>query len=182
MTRHAAPLLALALLPLLAAAPAPAQHGHGHGHGHGHAHDHGRGAAGDDHVAEGAGLRVLHGWTRAADGGEALVFAEISNVSGGMVRITGADSPAAAAAEIVGFQLIDGRESHAPVGAIDLGPDEAVTMAPFGLAVRLTGLRGPLRRGETLPLTLLTADGAVEIVVEVEAADARQHSHAGHNH
>lgn len=185
IVRYVAPLLAVLLVPLLTAATAVAQHGHGHApapdHGHDHGPDHGH-DDGDDHIAEGAGLRALHGWTRATAGREALVFVELSNLSGGMVRLIGAESPVAEHAELVGFQLIDGREGHAPVGPVDLGPDEEIALAPFGLAIRLQGLKAPLVQGDTTPLTLLTADGALDLVIDVEAADATQHGHAGHNH
>jgi periplasmic copper chaperone A len=183
---------ALLCATLLATAPALAQHqSHGHAHGHddeaAHAHeeaherDHGDGEDAD-HVAEGAGLRALHGWTRATRDGTALVFVELSNTSGGMVRVTGAESGIAARAELVGFRLEQGRETWSPVGAIDLGPDESVDLAPFGLAILLEGLTTPLEQGDTLDVDLLTAEGALAIAVEVEAADATQHSHAGHNH
>lgn len=55
-------------------------------------------------------------------------------------------------------------------------------LAPNGLAIRLEGLAAPLEEGETVDVTFTFDTGAVEVHVAVEDADARQHSHAGHQH
>jgi len=193
--RHAA---ALALL-IAFAAPAAARADGGQvqpalteaevGKAHEAGHDHNAGEpdgddhADDDHVAAAPfGLVALHPWTRATAAREALVFVELENGAAGPVTLTGARSPAATSAEIVAFRLVDGVAAYAPIASLPLDPGAEITLAPFGLAIRLEGLSAPLARGARLPVTLLTDAGALDFVAEVEAADAGAHSHAGHGH
>ncbi|WP_157772696.1 hypothetical protein [Pseudoponticoccus marisrubri] len=58
----------------------------------------------------------------------------------------------------------------------------SLDLAPEGLAIRATGLSAAFDEGDTAEITLLTSAGDIALTVAVEAADARQHSHAGHSH
>ncbi|SDZ93374.1 copper chaperone PCu(A)C [Rubrimonas cliftonensis] len=159
-----------------------AEHGD-HEHAEHGGDDHAEHGASDDHVAVAPfGLRALHPWTNAGDGREALVYVELQNHAADGLTLTGARSPAADHAELVGFQLRDGAPAHVAVGAMTLDAGGDATLAPFGLAIRLEGLSEPRHEGETLPVTLLTDRGALEMLVSVERAGATQHSHAGHMH
>ena len=193
--RHAAALALLIALAAPAAAradggqvqPALTEADVGKAHEAGHDHDAGEpdgdDHADDDHVAAAPfGLVALHPWTRATAAREALVFVELENGAAGPVTLTGARSPAATSAGIVAFRLVDGVAAYAPIASLPLDPGAEITLAPFGLAIRLEGLSAPLTRGARLPVTLLTDAGALDFVAEVEAADARAHSHAGHSH
>lgn len=182
-----APPLSAELRPAVEnAAGAEVDHDHDHDHEHDHAadddhDDHAREA--DAHVAVAAfGLRALHPWTNAGDGREALVYVELQNHAAEALTLTGARSPAAAHGELVGFLLKDGAPTHVAVEAMTLDAGGDATLAPFGLAIRLEGLASPRREGETLPVTVLTDRGALEMLVAVEPADATRHSHAGHMH
>jgi copper(I)-binding protein len=65
-----------------------------------------------------------------------------------------------------------------PVPAIDLPPGQAVTLQPGGLHLMLIQLTGPLRQGETVPVTLvLERGGEVEVQLAVESAGARGPAH-----
>ena len=56
-------------------------------------------------------------------------------------------------------------------------------LEPEGLGFRLVGLTQDLVQGAEFELELEFADGSqVHLHVEIEAADATQHSHAGHSH
>lgn len=157
--------------------PPAADHGHGAGQAHGDGHDD------DGHVVVAPfGLVAVHPWTRATTAREALVFVELENAAAAPVTLTGARSPAARSAGIVGFRLVDGAATHAPIAALPLEPGADIAFAPFGLAIRLEGLAAPLTQGGRLPVTLLTDAGPLDIVAEIEAADAKTHSHAGHRH
>lgn len=184
MDRRAFAGLALGLFSAAAYAPQPRaaqDHGHGHDHAHDHAeHDHEDEFA--DHVAEGAGLRAVHAWARATREPAALVFVDLENVSSHAVTVTGARSAHAQGAELVGFRLVDGATRHDAVGPVPIDAGGAINFTPFGLAIRLTGLNGPLTQGETFVTTLVTDHGEVDMVVEIEAVNAVQHSHAGHQH
>jgi hypothetical protein len=157
-------------------AAADAQEEHEQHGEHEHEHD-------DGHVAVAeSGLRATHPWSRAGAGDEALVFVELANGADRTLTLTGAASPAARAATLVGFRLADGRQVHEPIAELPLEAGAEIALAPFGLAIRLEGLTRPLVEGETLPVTLLTDAGPLPLTVAVEAADARQHDHAGHTH
>ena len=176
MTRMTLAPLALCLALATGSAAAGQEAAHGH---HDHAHETDSDSA---HLAEGAGLRALHAWTRATDAASALVFVEIENVSDHTVALKGAASEVAESGALVGFALVDGAPAHQPVGETEIAPGGEIDFEPFGLAIALDGLARPLAQGETFAVTLLTDHGTLEMTVEVEAADATQHSHAGHMH
>lgn len=180
-----------------------AEHGHGeelghddaHGHAEEHAgeeehahedeHGHGEEAHAEDnseHVSEAAWVRIVHGWTRATTGDEALVFAEIENTSGGEITLTGASTAIAEDAVLVGFQMKDGELGYVPLPGVPLSSGREMKLAPNGLAIRLEGLDQPLEEGHTVDVTLSFDAGEVEVHVAVEDSDASQHSHAGHQH
>lgn len=163
-------VLALALL----AGPALAD-----SHDHDHDHDHEGEAA---HAFEAQGLKVVHPWVNATDGTTALVFMEVENHSDAAITLTGAEAHFATGAEIVGFALKDGAESWMPIASIPVTPGHHLEFAPKALAIRLTGLTEALEEGHHEDLHLETSAGEIEIEVLVEAANATQHSHAGHNH
>jgi copper(I)-binding protein len=65
-----------------------------------------------------------------------------------------------------------------PVADIPVPPGETVRLQPGGLHVMLIGLTRPLERGQQIPLTLrFERGGEVTVMLEVQAAGARGHSH-----
>lgn len=161
MTRFLRPFLLL----LLVSTPLAAQD---------HAHS--------DHEASLGGITVIHAWTRATGQGEhAVVFFEIEN-AGGPATLSGAEATNSASVEVVGATMgADGVMAYQPVGEFQL-PSGEFDFDPNGLGLRLNGLTAELKQGDHFPLHLLIGDGELEISVEVEAADAVAHSHAGHSH
>ena len=167
---------AIALSLILAATPPHAADEHGHAEeDHAHAED-------DAHLFELGGFEVLHPWTRATKADEALVFMELINEGGDPVSIIGAETGAAETAALVGFQMSGGEGSYVPLDPVPVQPGREMDLSPDGLAIRLTGLRTDLAEGQHFDLTLITSNGKLEIEASVEAADATQHSHAGHAH
>ncbi|WP_051373234.1 copper chaperone PCu(A)C [Spiribacter curvatus] len=136
----------------------------------------------DHHLAVSDQLRVLHGWTRATDHDHARVFMEIENIADAPVRLTGGRSPIAANVELVGFSLVEGEGVYEPVSDVPVMPGRDLVLAPQALALALEDIEGPLIEGSAFPLALTTDRGRVEMTIVVEAADAQQHSHAGHAH
>ncbi|MEL6584812.1 MAG: hypothetical protein AAFQ36_13355, partial [Pseudomonadota bacterium] len=63
-------------------------------------HDHSHEAS---HVAEGEGLRLLHGWTRATHGSDVIVFVEVENEGADVLHLHGAESDIAESAKLVGY-------------------------------------------------------------------------------
>lgn len=134
------------------------------------------------HLAEAGTLRLVHAWSRATDAGEALVFIDIENKGTDLVSLTGGESALAASVDVVGFQMQGGTGSFVPLGALPIAAGTEMVLSPEGVALRLTGLNQPLRQGETFPMEIHFGDMHAEVTVAIEAADARQHSHAGHEH
>lgn len=158
-------------------------HGHDEEHAHDdHAHDD-HAHDDDDHLAEAAGLRLVHAWSRATDTDETLIFVEIENTGDSTRSLVGGGSPHAATAEVVGFRLVDGSPTYQPLPEVPIAPGAEMTLAPEGLALRLTGLDEALEEGGGLPVTFAFDDGLeIPVTAQIEASNATQHSHAGHMH
>lgn len=136
----------------------------------------------DDHLATLDGLRLIHAWSRATDAAEALVFFEIENTGATPVTLDGGDCALAQSVEVVGFQLQGETGAYVDLGRVAVAPHGEMELAPERVALRLNGLNAPLRQGESFPMEVHLSLGHVPVHVEVEAADAHQHSHAGHKH
>lgn len=187
MTRIAPATSLLALLAALAlTGPVAADDGHDHGaetHDEEHAHDDDH--AHDDldaHAFEAAGVQVVHPWMNATSGSEALIFLELENTGAESVSLRGAEVPFAEEAMLVGFALEGGEGAYQPLPFVPVQPGRSLDLAPEGLAIRASGLTAAFDEGDTAEITLLTSAGEIALTVAVEAADARQHGHAGHNH
>ena len=163
------------------------QHDHGaagetHEAGHDTDAEDAHGGEEADHVAEAHGIRLLHAWTQATSGDTALVFVEVENRSGDAVSIIGGEADIAASVALVGFRMQDGEGSYVTLPAVPVKPGGEMVLAPNGLALRLEDLDRPLAEGEEFEMEILFDVGHVEAHVQVEDADAHQHSHAGHRH
>lgn len=152
---------------------------HGHEEGE-HAEDHEQDNS--SHEGEADGVRTLHAWTRATPGKTALLFVDIQNTSDHAVSITGGHSEVAESVELVGFQLKEGEPDHVALPPVPIKAGTEMSLAPNGLALRLNGVRMPLREGEEHGVEIEFDFGHIEMRFQVEAADAKQHSHAGHQH
>ena len=84
---------------------------------------------------------------------------------------------------IHGAVLEDGEMASQPLDAIEIPAGGAFALEPGAVFLKLSGLRRPLVRGQEFEVELTFAEaGALDVRVLVEAADATQHSHAGHAH
>jgi hypothetical protein len=192
------PLIPLILLAALSALPVHADEDHAtdtaadhaqddeHGHDDDHAHDeehvHEEVASDDDHLSTMGDVHLLHGWSRATSADSALVFVEIENAGSTPVTLTGGRAVLAQSATLVGFTLEDGTPTYSELPALPVAPGTEMVLAPQGVALRLDGLSRDLVEGDSFDVTLTFAKAEVTLAVEVEAADATQHSHAGHAH
>lgn len=143
-------------------------------------------AAGDehsDHKAEIEGVEIIHAWTRATDGDHADVYVEIHNESGQEIMLKGGHAEGMASeVKLMGAPIQAG---SAPIMVPEVAIASGVEMdlSPEGVYLHLDGITKALAKGDEFEMELIIAPfGEVEIHVEVEAADATQHSHAGHNH
>ncbi len=125
-------------------------------------------------------ITVRHPWSRATPGRapNGAVFLTLVNGGATADRLVAASSPVAARA---GFHttLREGEVMKMrPLQAIEVPAGGAATLAPGGLHIMLMGLKAPLRKGESFPLTLtFERAGTVVVEVVVEGPGARESKH-----
>jgi copper(I)-binding protein len=134
------------------------------------------------HLSEADGLRIVHAWTAATSGTEALVYMEIENGTDSLVTLSGAEAPDGMTADLVGFTYTDGIEAWQVLPAMPIASGQHLDLAPRSLALRLSGLTAPLAEGDEIEIEVLFGDLHMDVHVEVEAEGATAHSHAGHSH
>ena len=134
------------------------------------------------HVSRSEDLRVLHAWTRAGEASSTRVFMEIENHGDAVVTLRGGESALGDEIDLVGFALVDGEDQYQTLQGVPIMAGQDLQLAPRGLALSIDGLNRTLEEGDRFPLALITNRGQIEVVVTVEAQDARQHGHAGHAH
>lgn len=136
----------------------------------------------DDHLSEAEGLRAVHAWTRATAGDTAHVFVELENTGTEAQTLLGGRAEIAETVRLVGYQAKGGTAAYVPLPQMPLAPGQDLALSPEGLALELAGLGTALEEGAGFAMHLVFAGFEMEIAVAVEAAGARQHSHAGHQH
>ncbi|MFN3273270.1 MAG: copper chaperone PCu(A)C [Paracoccus sp. (in: a-proteobacteria)] len=156
-------LIPLVAALILTAAPLAAQHGH-------------------DHLSEADGLRILHAWTPATSGPEALIYMEIENGSDHALTLTGAETEDGQRADLVGYEYVNGVETWQVLPEMPVAAGQHLDLEPRGLALRLSNLTAPLAEGDELEIEVMFGDLHLDVHVEVEAAGATAHRHAGHSH
>ncbi len=137
---------------------------------------------GHDHLAEADGFRILHAWTSATAGPDAMIYMEIENGSDRTLTLSGARTKGGQAARLVGFTYAEGVETWQPLPDMPIAAGQDLDLAPRGLALQVSGLTAPLTRGDTLLIEVMFGDMHLDVGVEVEAEDASAHGHAGHTH
>ncbi|MEM1128900.1 MAG: copper chaperone PCu(A)C [Pseudomonadota bacterium] len=173
--------------------PALADH-HGHGEHHDGHHDEHHGEHGelfterptddpyDRHLSDMEGMRALHAWTTATTGHDALIYVELTNTGEEELTIDAVKTGIAESASLVGFQLVDGKETYVPIAQMPIQPGRTMMLEPGALAIELEGLQAPLVEGQEFDVTLVTNLGPLDLHVAIEPAGATAHSHAGHAH
>lgn len=137
----------------------------------------------EDHLSEIGGVRVLHAWTNAGDGDAARVYMEIENEGDGPAELVAASAEGAETATFVASPIRAEGGVPETLDGILLPAGVAVALEPRGLYLLLQGVDAPREEGGEMEMTLtFEPQGEVEVHVLVEAADATQHSHAGHSH
>ena len=158
----------LALAPLLLAAPMAFAEG-----------DH----ADDDHLSAKDGVEILHAWTQATTDDHTRVFMEIANEGAAEVILIGGDSEIAEHVHLVGLTYGTDCATAQEIEQFPIKAGAEIDLTPDGLFLELDGLTKGLAEGDEFEIHVLFEPiGEIEVHVEVEAAGASQHSHAGHNH
>ncbi|MEM8980182.1 MAG: hypothetical protein AAGD04_11910 [Pseudomonadota bacterium] len=137
----------------------------------------------DDHLSEVDGLRILHAWTRAHQIGTADVYLEVENQSNRDAKLTGGDVHEGDGEVVILAQPTQANSSPVPLPDFIFPMGSDFIFDEDGVFLRVSGVEDELEEGDELEIHL-AFDGFGELVVhvEVESEDAKNHSHAGHNH
>jgi periplasmic copper chaperone A len=124
-------------------------------------------------IAQNGDIVITNAWARAMPSGAQTAAAYITVESADGDRLTGVSTPAAQKADLHSMTMDDGIMKMRQVDAIDLPAGKPVTLKPGGYHIMLTGLAGPLKEGQSFPLTLSFAKaGSREVTVSVEKVGA----------
>ena len=132
-----------------------------------------------DLPAQPPSIQADHPWARASAGNARNGAAFLTLTGHGQPdRLTGLSTPVAESAEL--HETIDdkGIMKMRALASIDLPPDKTVTLAPGGRHIMLMGLKGPLKKGDTFPLTLRFQNAPpMTVTVTVEGIGGGDHHH-----
>ena len=118
-------------------------------------------------------LEVSDAWARAtpakAENGVAYLTIRTPTPD----RLVSVSSPVAKTAELHTMEMAGMVMKMRPLAGLDIPAGQSVTLKPGGEHIMLMGLNGPLREGQSFPLTLtFEKAGAREVTVPVGKAGA----------
>ena len=131
-------------------------------------------------------IQISGAWSRATAPGQDAASVDMTITSKQAATLVGVSSPVARTAELHSMTTEGGMMKMREVKSIALPAGKHVNLGESGYHLMLTGLKAPLKEGETVPLTLsikVGKQGAVKIetVAEVRsltgAEDEHQHMH-----
>ena len=132
-------------------------------------------------AAEAPEVTVDHAWARASAGSATTGAAYVTLTAGARAdELVGAATPVAAGAEVHQSFTENGVTKMRAVPSLALPAGKAVTFAPGGYHIMLTGLKQPLVAGQIFPLTLTFAHAApvtVDVKVQALSGAAPMHDH-----
>lgn len=133
-----------------------------------------------------AQIEVRDAWVRATVPAQTATGAFLQLRSTQTARLVQAKSPVANTVEIHEMQMVGSVMKMRAVAAVELPAGQTVELKPGGYHIMLMDLKQPLKRGETVPLTLLieTKDGkreSVEVRAMVRPLDAEAEAHHHHH-
>lgn len=120
-------------------------------------------------------LQIGHPWSRATAGSSpnGAAYLTLNSTGKESDRLLSASSPAAEKAELHTHLMDDGVMKMRPVTAIEVTPGSPTALQPGGLHIMLLGLKAPLVKDKSFPLTLVFEKaGKIDVEVKVEAAGA----------
>ena len=126
-------------------------------------------------------VKVTEAWVRAPVAGQTVVGGYMEIVSPVHALLIGVASPVAGRAELHATAMDGGVMRMRQVDSIELPPAQAVRLAPGGLHVMLIDLKGPLKPGDRVPLTLTVQRDGNRSVFTVQAT-VRSGTSSAHKH
>ena len=117
-----------------------------------------------------------HAWARATPGGAKVGggYLTIENKGATPDKLIGGSTPAAAKVEVHEMAMNNGVMTMRPVkGGLSIPPGQSVTLAPGGYHLMMMELKGPLKKGDKVPVTLkFEKAGEVNVTFEIEGIGA----------
>jgi copper(I)-binding protein len=124
-------------------------------------------------LAQTGKLEVSDAWARATPAKAENGVAYLTITTPTPDRLVSVSSPVAKKAELHTMEMAGMVMKMRPLAGLDIPAGQSVTLKPGGEHIMLMGLNGPLREGQSFPLTLtFEKAGAREVTVPVEKAGA----------
>jgi copper(I)-binding protein len=128
-------------------------------------------------------LVITQAWSRATPGGAKVGGGYLSIENRGSIpdRLIGGSADAAAKVQVHEMTMNSGVMTMRPLdGGLAIEPGKTVKLAPGGFHLMLLDLKGPLKQGDKLPITLeFEKAGKVSIVLDVGGIGAMGPAGAG---
>lgn len=128
-------------------------------------------------------LVITQAWSRATPGGAKVGggYLTIENKGSAPDRLLGGSSDIAAKVQVHEMSMNNGVMTMRPVdGGLVIEPGKTVKLTPGGFHLMLLDLKGPLKQGEKLPITLeFEKAGKVSVVLDVQGIGAMGPAGAG---
>ena len=116
-------------------------------------------------------ITVSNAWARATVPGQQVAGAYLQISSIENAALVSAKSPVAKNVEIHVMRMEAGMMSMRQIDRLELPAGKSVTLAPGGYHLMLTGLKQPLKKGDTVPLRLtIQGKNKARSVVKINAA------------
>ncbi len=120
-----------------------------------------------EHIVKAGSLEIIHPWSRATPGGAKVAagYVTVENKGAAPDRLISASAEISDKADIHEVGMKDGVMSMKRVDGIAVPAGGSLTLKPGSYHVMFTGLKRPLKEGETFPGSL-TFEKAGKIAVE----------------
>jgi periplasmic copper chaperone A len=129
--------------------------------------------------ADSSGIKVDQAWARATPGNakSAAIYLTVTNTGTTPDTLEGAVStPAAEHADLHEMKMSNNVMEMRPVKSLTIDPGKSIVLQPGGYHIMLTGLKGPLKEGQTVPLTLTFDHAGMQQVTASVAKVGAMHS------
>ena len=131
-------------------------------------------------------MSVEHAWSRATPSAAPVAggYLTIRNSGKAADKLIGGSSEISQAVEVHEMALNNGvMTMRSLASGLEIKPGESVQLQPGGYHIMFTGLKRPLKQGETFKAQLTFAHaGKVDVVFTIRAMNARpEHDHSHHN-
>jgi hypothetical protein len=129
-----------------------------------------------------ADVQITGAWARVTVPGQMVSGAYMQLKSGSPLKLVKAESPVAAMVEIHNVSMKDGVMSMSAVDAIDLPMGKTVELKPGGYHIMLMQLKGPIKEGDSVPLTLTFEDAKKQKRIMNTSAKGQNKPDMDHKH